>query len=1031
MPVCWGRLCYSTTGTYVPKIVKGTATGTNQDISLHSSCLQMRVWISGYSVSYVVFPEIATDLNTLEVSFSLSSAVCDSSCLLSLGYLTNDTVFEEVNFVTLESFRNSYLLTDPSARYEVSLEGFVFPENARLAFRLKDQYSIFYNTRKGVFIDDILIRPIPTCRKPIDIETTAVSDTSVTLRWQPLVADVPFRIEYGLAGFLPGTGTSLVTSSSSITLHPLEESTEYEVYIQTLCGGTDSSEAACFRFQTDCSPIVMDEEHPYFEDFADSTFACWRQSDGFQNGWQADTGRLFSSFHGNGCTRRLQSPVFDLSHLYTTPDLYTARCIFSYQQSSLNPGTKLCLYYRTAATAPWMLLKTCMEGAATDTVFLPYASDNYQISFVANKHNNEVAVSSVLIEAVAGCMAPPCPHLLRTEDTAAQIAWGAYYQGAAVELEYGPAGFVIGTGTRISVTDDESSRWISGLLPNTAYEVYARQECAWDVWSDWSLPLVFTTRCGLLTLTDSMIFVEDFEGMEPGSFPECWMRFSEGSDESYFPHIYQGDYTPDNGGTALILTATHLSSDLWTVGPQSGVALPLFSNPLAELELSFTTSMSATRNVCLEVGYLDTDDLFMPLTEVPSNYYFSQDWSVTHVLKFRDFGISDTLRGNIAFRWSADSIVRSYVCLDDIRVRPMMPCDYPLDVRMKELPGQSYVVTWQSQDPTQNLWEVNLSGTVFTTTTDSCSLGVLPYNTDYFVIVRTLCGESHSYWSDTLFFHTACECFSVGVGKPYFEDFTDYESSFNVYEMADQPDCWSFFYNGYYEGFAPHVYNGSYALNNPSILLSVGVQGGAIGRELYAILPTFCNEFEELQVNFDLYNSRDTNSAVILFGYLTDRYDPTTFQLLDTVPPHFYTDASNAHRRYYLGDYAPFPDYAHLTFKLNSSDQGTHFYSIDNVLVSLVTDSVGIDERDDNNGTFSLYPNPTNDIVIVNMTPETLSLNPKIYVLDIYGRWLETIETFHKTSLQVDLSSYANGIYLLKMTDGTGRVLAVQKVVKE
>ena len=89
----------------------------------------------------------------------------------------------------------------------------------------------------------------------------------------------------------------------------------------------------------------------------------------------------------------------------------------------------------------------------------------------------------------------------------------------------------------------------------------------------------------------------------------------------------------------------------------------------------------------------------------------------------------------------------------------------------------------------------------------------------------------------------------------------------------------------------------------------------------------------------------------------------------------------------------------------------------------------GISENSSTN--ITLYPNPTTGIITVNMTPETLSLNPEIYVLDMHGRWVETIKTFHKTSIQVDLSPYANGIYLLKVTDGTGRVLAVQKVVKE
>ena len=1032
MPTCWQILMHGTGGAYAPKIVKGDTMGIGvyNGIKLSSNCLQMRVNYYGQTETYAILPRIATNLNALEVGFSLSSAISDSSCVLSLGYLTNDSVFEEVDFVSVTSFRNSYLLTDSSARYEVSLEGIDFPTDARLAFHLEHQYHNFYvNQRKCVFIDDILIRPIPSCRKPFDIEAVTITGTSATLRWQPTVADSPCRVEYGPAGFAQGTGTILVCSSNSVTLHPLMESTEYEVHIQTLCGGTDTSEAAVFHFQTSCPAIVVDEQHPYFEDFADSTFACWQQRDGHFNGWQSDIGRLFSDYFGNGTTRRLQSPTFDLS------SLQTATCIFSYQLSAVNLGTELNIYYRNAYTSPWTLLKTCTEITATDTVILPYLSDNYQISFIANKQSNEISIFSVQIEAADDCLAPPTPHLLWVEGEAAQIGWDTYYQDAAVELEYGPAGFVLGTGTRVSATGEESSRWISNLLPNTVYEVYVRQECAGEVWSDWSLPLAFNTECTIITLSDSVLYTENFEGMSPGNFPNCWKRFSEGADETYFPQIYQGDYTPTAGSTALILTGTHLSSQLWSIGSQCGVALPQFSNPLSELELRFTTAMTSTHKVTFEVGYLNVDEEFTPLTEIPCNHYFSQNRGVTHVLRLRDYDIPDTLRARIAFRWSVDTVVRNSVCLDDILVRTVLDCDYPLGLRVTGLDDQTYAVTWQPQDSSQNLWDVELSGTHFTVHTDSCYLGALTADADYYVIVRALCGDNHSYWSDTLFFHTACECYSVRYLKPYFEDFTNYICTYNVFEMADQPDCWSFYYSGYYEGFAPHVYNGSFAINNPSLLMSLGVEGGMIGRELYAVFPPFCNDLEELRVEFDLYNSRDTIASTMLLGYLTDRYDTTTFHLIDTISPHFYGDPLDAHRCYYLQNYATPSGILHLAFKLNSYDQSTHFYSVDNVRVSLATDTTnyGIDNPVMEDPIFAVYPNPTSGMVnaCYCATDATWDV-AEIQVFDVYGRLLHTVETCHGASLQtveIDLSQYAPGVYLIQMV-GDGRVMGVRKMVK-
>ena len=56
----------------------------------------------------------------------------------------------------------------------------------------------------------------------------------------------------------------------------------------------------------------------------------------------------------------------------------------------------------------------------------------------------------------------------------------------------------------------------------------------------------------------------------------------------------------------------------------------------------------------------------------------------------------------------------------------------------------------------------------------------------------------------------------------------------------------------------------------------------------------------------------------------------------------------------------------------------------------------------------------------------------EIQMFDVYGRLLNTVETCHGASLQtmqIDLSSYAPGVYLIQMV-GDGRVIGVQKVVK-
>ena len=89
----------------------------------------------------------------------------------------------------------------------------------------------------------------------------------------------------------------------------------------------------------------------------------------------------------------------------------------------------------------------------------------------------------------------------------------------------------------------------------------------------------------------------------------------------------------------------------------------------------------------------------------------------------------------------------------------------------------------------------------------------------------------------------------------------------------------------------------------------------------------------------------------------------------------------------------------------------------------------GIDDYAD--GILSLYPNPTTGMVNVQFTMNNEQWeNAEIQVFDVYGRLLNTVETLRATSLQIDLSQYTPGVYLVRVVNG-GKVMAVRKVVKE
>ena len=122
---------------------------------------------------------------------------------------------------------------------------------------------------------------------------------------------------------------------------------------------------------------------------------------------------------------------------------------------------------------------------------------------------------------------------------------------------------------------------------------------------------------------------------------------------------------------------------------------------------------------------------------------------------------------------------------------------------------------------------------------------------------------------------------------------------------------------------------------------------------------------------------------------------------------------------------------------LNQSNPGTKFYVLKwlNLRVeNYYLGDVGVENHDAQQEQMYVYPNPTTGNVNVrcSMNNEQL-VDGEIQVFDVYGRRLSVVGTRCTTSLQtiqIDLSNYLTGIYIIKFVNN-GRVMATDKVVKQ
>lgn len=130
-------------------------------------------------------------------------------------------------------------------------------------------------------------------------------------------------------------------------------------------------------------------------------------------------------------------------------------------------------------------------------------------------------------------------------------------------------------------------------------------------------------------------------------------------------------------------------------------------------------------------------------------------------------------------------------------------------------------------------------------------------------------------------------------------------------------------------------------------------------------------------------------------------------------------------------------------------------HGCDSVVTLHLTIETGINDHK-MNANMNIYPNPTSDVVNVQLTMNNEQLgNVTIQVYDVFGKMLDMVNVGNSDAMnrvptghsmdsyggvtnvhglsaqiiQIDMSRYANGVYFIKAVS-EGNVLAVRKVVK-
>ncbi len=380
-------------------------------------------------------------------------------------------------------------------------------------------YTYGYNY---AYIDDVEIRDIPNCPIAVNAMGMANSDSSATLTWVDSSAVTNYIIEWGPSGFTQGTGAPTDTvTGTSWSINTLDDATTYDFYIQSNCMSTNGSMSPWvgpITVDVPCSPTAA----PFADGFENKPAAygnsinpnlpdCWTYSVNSNpgNSYSYASTSSFSSYSGTGYVYNRQSNVAGDTVVVSLPMI-----------EDLNQGgLQLKFWARTSSTTypgQMSVATTDASGNYTSAVVaknMNVGSTSYQqysvyldssvvtsdsrrpafLFYSASGSYNYIYLDSVEVEAIPACINYN-QMASNITSSSADLTW-SYTGTNCFNVEYGPAGFIQGTGVgALSGTLDTNVTApysLTGLNPNTSYEFYVQNCCN----NTWEGPFTFQTEC--------------------------------------------------------------------------------------------------------------------------------------------------------------------------------------------------------------------------------------------------------------------------------------------------------------------------------------------------------------------------------------------------------------------------------------------------------------------------------------------------------------------------------------------------------
>ncbi len=795
-----------------------------------------------YNGAYVILPEMDAPLNQLQIRFNFVQG--GNNVRLIMGVMDDPTAPISTIHPIDTLIRSNY---DTSAYAYVvyPLDG-ISDTTGHLAFwdAFNDNYS---------FLDNIVVEYIPNCTNASDVVASNVTTNSATISWTGSTFATSYLVEYGYRGFTPGTGTTVTSATTSISLTGLDNSTSYQVYVYAVCAGDTSIASQVCNFVTSCGAIT---NLPYVQNFENILGPGDNSANVVPNCWASallpeGAGHEVPHVFYNTDLGHAPSPqycfYFEGIGIAALPEMGVPldSLMISFHEWNSNPGnygliigavdnadSGFASSFQPIDTIPFVGtdnqfdVVSMLNGYTGTARHIAIASYNIAGNAYADQY-----LDNLVISRIPNCIAPMRVEATALTNVSADLAW-QFSNAASYSIEYGLHGFTPGTGTTVTSTTRTVS--LAGLLPYTQYDVYLTSVCSPAETSDTTF-FTFTTLRGAPVTTYPYVctFADTNEAnaWEPvnGSQTNKWYV---GTAAHYGTADNMALYISDNNGVSNQYTISSTSFTYvyrtltmnvgsYNIGfnwqAQGESNFDYLRAWLAPADFEFTPGQTPDGGTSSSAYNSSNPAGWIPL-DGGSKLNLQSGWQTAN----EDVTITTAGNYNLVFMWANDGSVGTNppAAVDNVEVY-LNTCPAPVEVFANSV-GSTYIdLDWTDLAPAVS-WQVEYgpsgysrgTGTLLNVTSHPVNISGLDTLTHYDFYVRPICSSADTgRWSLPVGLSTAmcdnAQVFALGSSAStgtscYFpvNNYYNYSLTETIIDSAELNGPMDIEYIGYYYDYS-------------------------------------------------------------------------------------------------------------------------------------------------------------------------------------------------------------------------------------